>query len=277
MATKEREINEPVDLAAPDGRRLNPDAVGWSRRPLHRANLRGSYNAPVQNDRLTRGGPLMGQPAWGSIGAGLSNNFTSSARWDVGFMWGNLNQGNDWFMDFGVEFDPSDRLALRVAPGVSWMTDRRQYYTTRDRDSDRTYGERYVFSTVDQKTVSMQLRANYSFNPDLNLELYAEPFASSGKFTRFGELPEAQSFDLREYGTDGRGLCRGSDGLIQEIVFLPFSVVVNIDQPGTVLVADDGVEHVQEIPIFGVVVVQSGHAPDAVDEYCQDGFGEIRK
>jgi hypothetical protein len=38
--THEREITEPVDLCLPDGR-LNPDAVGWSRRPLHRSNLRG--------------------------------------------------------------------------------------------------------------------------------------------------------------------------------------------------------------------------------------------
>ncbi|MBT8462160.1 MAG: carbohydrate binding family 9 domain-containing protein, partial [Gemmatimonadetes bacterium] len=168
-----------------------------------RTNLRFAYNAPVQNDRLTRGGPLMGQPAWGSINARLANNFTSSTRWDVSFMWGNLNQGNDWFLDFGIGFEPSDRFAFRVAPGVSWMTNRRQYYTVLDRDTDRTYGERYIFSTVDQKTVSMQLRANYSFTPDLNLEFYAEPFAASGKFSRFGELPEARSFDLREYGTDG--------------------------------------------------------------------------
>ncbi|MFF2410631.1 DUF2804 domain-containing protein [Streptomyces sp. NPDC058092] len=39
MATHEREINEPVDLCLPDGR-LNPAARGWSRKPLHRANLR---------------------------------------------------------------------------------------------------------------------------------------------------------------------------------------------------------------------------------------------
>lgn len=32
-----------VDLATRDGRRLNPGATGWSRRPLHRANLRGSW------------------------------------------------------------------------------------------------------------------------------------------------------------------------------------------------------------------------------------------
>ncbi|MER5891648.1 DUF2804 domain-containing protein [Streptomyces sp. NPDC001876] len=40
MATHEREITEPVDLCLPDGK-LNPAAVGWSRQPLHRANLRG--------------------------------------------------------------------------------------------------------------------------------------------------------------------------------------------------------------------------------------------
>lgn len=38
--THEREITEPVELCLPDGR-LDPDAVGWTRRPLHRANLRG--------------------------------------------------------------------------------------------------------------------------------------------------------------------------------------------------------------------------------------------
>ncbi|GIH78026.1 DUF2804 domain-containing protein [Planobispora longispora] len=40
MLTREREIVVPTDLCLPDGR-LNPEAVGWTRRPLHRANLRG--------------------------------------------------------------------------------------------------------------------------------------------------------------------------------------------------------------------------------------------
>ena len=36
----EPEITQAVDLCLPDGR-LNPAAVGWTRKPLHRANLRG--------------------------------------------------------------------------------------------------------------------------------------------------------------------------------------------------------------------------------------------
>ena len=39
--THEPELTVPVDLCAPDGGLLNPAARGWSRRPLHRANLDG--------------------------------------------------------------------------------------------------------------------------------------------------------------------------------------------------------------------------------------------
>jgi len=43
VTTHERELTSPVDLATPDGRRLSATATGWSRRPLHRANLRGRW------------------------------------------------------------------------------------------------------------------------------------------------------------------------------------------------------------------------------------------
>ncbi len=41
--TAEPEITGPVDLCRPGGVLLNPAARGWSRRPLHRANLRGRW------------------------------------------------------------------------------------------------------------------------------------------------------------------------------------------------------------------------------------------
>lgn len=40
--TPERELTAPIDLCLPDGR-LNPSAVGWSRAPMHRCNLRGRW------------------------------------------------------------------------------------------------------------------------------------------------------------------------------------------------------------------------------------------
>ena len=43
MTTSERELTRPVDLCTADGSLLNPDARGWSRHPLHRANLDGCF------------------------------------------------------------------------------------------------------------------------------------------------------------------------------------------------------------------------------------------
>lgn len=48
MTTHERELTEPVELCTPGGEALNPAARGWSRRPLHRANLHGH---PGRNKR----------------------------------------------------------------------------------------------------------------------------------------------------------------------------------------------------------------------------------
>ena len=43
MTTHEPELTEPVDLCIADGSALDPAALGWSRRPLHRANLQGCF------------------------------------------------------------------------------------------------------------------------------------------------------------------------------------------------------------------------------------------
>jgi len=48
MTTSEPELTQPVDLCTADGSALNPAARGWSRRPLHRANLLGR---PGENKR----------------------------------------------------------------------------------------------------------------------------------------------------------------------------------------------------------------------------------
>ena len=43
MTTNELELTQSIDLCTPDGLSLNPAARGYSRRPLHRANLLGRF------------------------------------------------------------------------------------------------------------------------------------------------------------------------------------------------------------------------------------------
>ena len=60
----------------------------------------------------------------------------------------------------------------------------------------------------------MNLRANYTFKPDLSLEVYAQPFAASGRYYDFGELPAPRALELRYYGTDGTTATTNADGSI---------------------------------------------------------------
>lgn len=64
MTTSELELTEPVDLCTPDGTSLSPAARGWSRGPLHRANLDGRFG---ENKRWDYWAILAGDVAISSV------------------------------------------------------------------------------------------------------------------------------------------------------------------------------------------------------------------
>jgi hypothetical protein len=114
----------------------------------------------------------------------------------------------------GLSFRPGNRIEVSADPSYSRFVDPRQFYTTMPGGSAATFGQRYIFSYIERSEVSTQFRLNYALGPDLTLETYAEPFASSGRFYRIGELPRARSYGLREYGKDGTTLTRfGNDSI----------------------------------------------------------------
>jgi len=75
-----------------------------------------------------------------------------------------------------------------------------------------TYGERYIFGYTDRTTLALETRLNFTLQPDLNLELYAQPFAASGRYFDIGELAAARGLNLRTYGTDGTTIARQNNG-----------------------------------------------------------------
>lgn len=58
----------------------------------------------------------------------------------------------------------------------------------------------YVFGRLNQDLLSFQARVNYTFTPTLSMQLYAEPFVSTGSYNDFRELsstPRASDYDAR--------------------------------------------------------------------------------
>lgn len=179
-----------------------------------RASLNVNYNFRSQSDVLTRGGPLMGTPNSVSISSGLNSRPNVPVTWSVNAS-GARDELGGW--------SSTARSTLSVRPGARWQAsvdptytrsaDARQYVTTKSGGPTATFGNRYTFAFVERSQLSARFRLNYAVTPNFTVEAYAEPFAASGKYSKFGELSAARSKSLRQYGEAGTGtaIVRNSD------------------------------------------------------------------
>ncbi len=183
----------------------------------------------VKSDALTRGGPLMETLDVWSAWFGTQNSFASNNSWFF-----NLDYARDeldtW--NFNVNgrygFKPGERWEVSLEPRYSQSIDGRQFITSQGRGAESsrpgaTFNRRYIFSWIDRSTLSTQFRLNYSLSPDLSIEVYTEPFASSGRFYDYGELEREGGRLLQTYGREG-----GTE--------------LSIDEDGTRRVTDGGEE-----------------------------------
>ena len=58
--------------------------------------------------------------------------------------------------------------------------------------SDTTH---FTFARLDQSTIGITGRANWTATPTLSVQLYAQPFVSSGAFSRWREMAHARSIE----------------------------------------------------------------------------------
>ena len=177
-----------------------------------RITARGTLHVRSQSDDLTRGGPLMG------TARGYTVNGQVSSRANVPVVWtGRAEYFNDefggWRSDFstGLTVRPASRWQASIDPSYSRSVDARQYVATRTGGAAPTSGQRYIFAFVERSTVSTRFRLNYALTPNFTVEAYAEPFAASGRFYDFGELPAPRSRELRVYGRAGTGTTISAD------------------------------------------------------------------
>jgi hypothetical protein len=154
----------------------------------------------TQDPRLTRGGPTMGTPGGWSASAMVRNSSAARTRGNVRLEY---EENEDGGFAFGLSADltlrPAVRWELSFGPAYEREVEDQQFVAALDGGHALTFGRRYVFAFVDRSTLSSEIRLNYAFKPDINLEFYGEPFAASGRYYDFGELIAAGSRERRAY------------------------------------------------------------------------------
>jgi hypothetical protein len=172
------------------------------------------FRPQVDDDRLTRGGPVVRRPRnWyvnGNVNSDSRKKVVVNLNGD--YSW-NEEGAVSWSVNASARLKPASSVAVSLGPSFSRGGASNQFVQRFiDPTATHFYGQRTVFADLTQHTASMNTRISATFTPTLTLEIVAQPFIASGDFKSFKEFTaprglEKKSFDsaqLTENRVNGR-------------------------------------------------------------------------
>lgn len=156
-------------------------------------SIGGGFNVDAASfrDRVTRGGPgVLGNPGkslW--YYANTDNRKALSFYYNGDFGGDRFNTSRRGFSP-GFNWRPTSSMSLNMGFRYSINKDDSQWVENIDLGNG---AKRYVFGRINQRTVSINTRFNYTMSPNLSLQVYAEPFVSAGEYSNFKELVDGRA------------------------------------------------------------------------------------
>jgi hypothetical protein len=151
------------------------------------------------DDRGARGGPAVriapNQSFWAGIESDSRPAVTGSVWWGA---WRG-DEGHSWnaYVQPQLDFRVSSRFSTSLGFNYQRNADDKQFYGSYgDVGSDTTH---YTFARLDQTTMGLSTRLNFTATPNLSFQFYGEPFNSNGSYANWKELadPRAEAYSDR--------------------------------------------------------------------------------
>ena len=109
----------------------------------------------------------------------------------------------------GMAFKSMASMFVQLSPTIRRDEDAAQYVTTVSDSTDHAFfGNRYVFAYINTRTISLDTRVNWTFSPNLTLQLFVQPFIASGAYSSFREFEKPRSVKKLVYGEDVGSIVR---------------------------------------------------------------------
>lgn len=173
-----------------------------------------TYRPRSYDDFFTRGGPRVRFPGLFDFVTHVS---TDPRRAVIGILttdYTRFNAGGQT-VRHALELDlrPRSYLHLMISPTFTRQRSAAQYVeTVVDPTATNTFGSRYLYASLAQTTLSLDTRIEWTFAPTLSLQLYAQPFTSSGRYDSFKQLHAPTKYEFDRFGTDIGTIARSEDG-----------------------------------------------------------------
>jgi hypothetical protein len=170
-------------------------------------NLRAIWilNPTTEDDRLTRGGPAVMHTGYDLGQVEVSTDARKRAVLDllVSASHGVDAPTRSLTIKPGIAFKPMASVFVQLSPSISRDEDPAQYVTTVPDSTDVAFfGNRYVFGYIKTRTISLDTRINWTFTPNLTLQLFVQPFIASGAYSSFREFEKPRTVKKLVYGED---------------------------------------------------------------------------
>jgi hypothetical protein len=159
----------------------------------------------VDDDRLTRGGPVVEGTGYNFGHLQVSTDARATAVYNVSV---EASRGvgaptHMFSISPGLALKPASNIFISLSPTYNADEDAAQYVTTvADPTAKAFYGNRYVFAFLRSHTLSLDTRVNWTFTPNLTLQVYAQPFIASGDYGSFREFAAPRTVKKLVYGKD---------------------------------------------------------------------------
>ncbi|HEY5469669.1 MAG TPA: DUF5916 domain-containing protein [Bacteroidales bacterium] len=143
----------------------------------------GSLNTSSLSTDMLRGGPMMKLP--GSVNARLG--FSTDSRKKLMFsVFANTSKGFEkssynLYTELDISYKPTNYLVFTISPSYNKSYSELQYVTQTDFEGT----PRYIFGSIDQKTISTSFRVNLNVSPNLTFQYWGQPFVATGKYYNY--------------------------------------------------------------------------------------------
>jgi hypothetical protein len=158
-----------------------------------------SYGLRQMNRRQTRGGPMMVLPGSWSVNFDVFSDPRRAVTVGAFVRLTDTERGIGMGRTFGADlgFRPNDHLSISLSPTYTRSRSGDQYVSsTTVQEYAPTFGTRYIFADLEQRSFSMETRVEWIFSPTLSLQLYAQPLLSSGDYLTYKQLAAARTYDF---------------------------------------------------------------------------------
>jgi hypothetical protein len=168
---------------------------------LWSTGLYAHYRPEVFDDRLMRGGPVVKRASSWFVSPRLNTDSRRRVVLNVSPGFGGTSDGGS-FIESNATLRIKPRTNVQVSFGPSYNYSHTQSQFVRrfdDATATALMGHRGVFAELEQRTLSMNTRVNWTFTPNLTLELFAQPFIATGEYRNFREFVRPRSLERRDF------------------------------------------------------------------------------